>query len=140
MSSIIYLAARYSRAEELCGYAKVLRESGYEVTSRWLDGSSQISKEAKEVEASTDSIPLSGRLFAEIDYTDLLRSDTLIAFTEKPGAGPGRGGRHVEFGLAVAWGHRIMIVGPRENVFHTLPEVEQFWTWDAEVIQALGER
>ena len=34
----IYLAARYSRIEELNVYAQELRDMGYEVTSRWLLG------------------------------------------------------------------------------------------------------
>ena len=40
-----------------------------------------------------------------------------------------RGGRHVEFGMGWAWGKRLIVVGPRENVFHLLPTVEQFDSW-----------
>ena len=41
-----------------------------------------------------------------------------------------RGGRHVEFGLALAAGKRLCIVGPRENIFHFLPRVEVFRSTD----------
>jgi hypothetical protein len=51
---------------------------------------------------------------------------------ECPGCGgkgridSGRGGRHVEFGAAVATGKRLIVVGHRENLFHHLPGVEFF--------------
>lgn len=48
-----------------------------------------------------------------------------------------RGGRHVEIGVALmlasgccGWTHRVIVVGHRENVFHSLPEVEFYPTWD----------
>lgn len=41
-----------------------------------------------------------------------------------------RGGRHVEFGMALALGKRVIVVGPRENVFHLLPEVEVHVNWN----------
>jgi hypothetical protein len=34
-----------------------------------------------------------------------------------------RGGRHVEFGLALAWSKHLIVAGPREHVFHWLPQV-----------------
>jgi hypothetical protein len=58
----------------------------------------------------------------------VLAADVLMAFTEFPGQTPGRarGGRHVEFGIAFAKEKRLMIVGPRENIFHWLPSVEVY--------------
>ena len=50
----------------------------------------------------------------------------MVSFTE---GGGGKGGRHVEFGLGLAQGKRMIIVGPREHVFHTADGVEQFDTW-----------
>jgi hypothetical protein len=49
----------------------------------------------------------------------LLAAEMVISFT----GGGGKGGRHVEFGLAVAAGKRLVVIGPRENVFHCLPGV-----------------
>jgi len=43
-----------------------------------------------------------------------------------------RGGRHVEFGLALAQGKHLILVGQPENVFHHLPQVR--------VIPEVGER
>ena len=63
------------------------------------------------------------------DLEDVLRADCLVSFTEEPAAGvawAARGGRHVEFGIALAMGKRLCVVGPRENIFHHLPRVEVF--------------
>ena len=127
---LIYLAARYSRLEELQGYADDLRSIGHRVEARWLLGDHQIHEGADKVEAATVSVPIEGRAFALDDYQDVLASDMLIAFSEEPRAvGGSRGGRHVEFGLALAWEKKAVVVGPRENVFHTLPYVQHFWRW-----------
>lgn len=118
----IYLAARYGRREELAGYRKELEAEGFTVTSRWLDGGHDLPLGA----------PLSEHAvrLAEEDRLDLIRADTLIGFTEAPGVtGRNRGGRHVEFGYALGRRMRVAIVGPRENVFHYLPEVEHFADW-----------
>ena len=127
---LIYLAARYSRLEELQGYAVDLRAIGHRVEARWLLGDHQIHEGVDKVESATVSVPLEGRPFALDDYVDVLEADMLIAFSEEPRAGgASRGGRHVEFGMALALGKGVVVVGPRENVFHTLPQVEHFWHW-----------
>ena len=69
--------------------------------------------------------------FASEDWSDLLGSDICISFTETPRNTHSRGGRHVEFGAALALGKRCIIVGPRENVFHCLLEVERADSWPA---------
>ena len=136
----VYLAARYPRIYELNGYADELRGAGHEVTSRWLLGNHQIHRAIDLVEAATVSIPIEGQPFALDDYDDVARADVVVSFTEPPRTyGASRGGRHVEFGLALAWNKRVLVVGPRENVFHTLPQVEHFWEWGPEVIQRLTD-
>jgi hypothetical protein len=126
----IYLAARFERRLELCGYRATLQAAGYHVTSRWLD--------------TGDEFADGPRQNAELDVIDLLAADTLIAFTEAPGVGSTRGGRHVEFGIALgvsvvsatfrprgyAKQYRILLVGPRESVFHHWRGLEQYDTWD----------
>ena len=127
---LIYLAARYSRLGELQGYAYDLRAIGHRVHARWLLGDHQIHEGADKVESALVSVPIEGRPFAEDDYEDVYNADMLIAFSEAPRTGgASRGGRHVELGLALAWGKEVVVVGPRENVFHTLPEVAHFWRW-----------
>ncbi len=70
------------------------------------------------------------RGWAVEDLSDLSAADTLIAFTEYPNSeGRGRGGRHVEYGYAMAVGCDLIVVGPRENVFHSLRKVRQYPDW-----------
>ena len=60
-----------------------------------------------------------------------MAADTVIIFTEIPNTILATGGRHVEFGLALAQGKRVIIVGPRENVFHyLLLDSQIFATWN----------
>ena len=68
---------------------------------------------------------------ARQDCEDLMAADTVIIFTEIPNTILATGGRHVEFGLALAQGKRMIIVSPRENVFHyLLPDSQIFATWN----------
>jgi hypothetical protein len=126
----IYLAARYGRREELLGYRSRLEAAGHRVTSRWL---------WEEHDLPIGASPEHGVRFALDDYEDVRSADCLISFTEEPGKAPGgraRGGRHVEFGLALASEARLIVVGWRENVFHYLPDVE-FWATFDEALAAL---
>lgn len=123
----IYLAARYSRNPEMREYADELRALGYRVVSRWIHqhgGSLEESLKGPELTAD----PELGLPFANADLEDIEFADILILFTELNGGG--KGGRHTEFGYAVARRKRIIIVGPRENVFHTLPFIQWHPDWD----------
>lgn len=123
-----YLASRYTRREELLQYAKVLQlQHSWVVTSRWLLGHHE--------RDSTNLADL--QLWAEEDYEDVLSCDTLIAFTETDTT-YSRGGRHVEFGMALGYGKALIVIGPRENVFHNLPQVEHydsFYQFERHLIQ-----
>lgn len=114
---IVYLAARYSRKEEMRRYAAELAEIGYTVRCDWVTGDHDLAED---------------REAAEIDLNDVLDSEILISFTEPPAPTPGRarGGRHVEFGIALAAGNRCIVVGHRENIFHYLADVEFYPTWE----------
>lgn len=131
----IYLAARYSRREELCAYRTQLEVLGHTVTSRWLNGKHQIDSSGKPIgdagEALVEDHDESTHVkaaalresFAREDLQDVLAADLLIAFTEVPRSGHSRGGRHVEFGIALGRQTPICIVGPRENIFCWLPYI-----------------
>jgi hypothetical protein len=123
----IYLAARYGRFPEMQDYAADLRALGHDVTSRWILGDHDLRSHGQ-----SDADEWIVR-WAQEDWQDLTAAEAVISFTESPLAnmpGRSRGGRHVEFGAAVAMGKRCIVVGWRENVFHHLPEVTFFSTWD----------
>lgn len=125
----IYLAARYSRFPEMQGCRTILESLGHMVTSRWING---------DHDYKGGQSPAEQRVrFAQEDWADLLAADCVISFTEEPGkaGGRNRGGRHVEFGAALALGKRVIVVGYRENVFHELPSVEFFPSWSALVLK-----
>ena len=122
----IYLAARYSRNDEMRGVRDVLEALGHKVTSRWIDqhgGNLPESIVAEKLNAE----PGECSKYAFIDLQDLKAADTVISFTSAGGGG--KGGRHIEFGVALGLGKDVIIVGPRENVFHTLPQIEHYPDW-----------
>ena len=114
----IYLAARYSRRAELLEYSGELREAGHEVTSRWLDGRHELlGREARY--NNEGGSPMVAQPFALEDYADVSAADIVVSFTEAPGSGAARGGRHVEFGMALAWGKTVSDCRPaRERLSH----------------------
>lgn len=132
----VYLAGRYSRREELVRVADDLQSAGHYVTSRWLHGGHQISDEGLNAERDEE---LRTR-FAVEDWEDLESADALIAFTEAPRSSTTRGGRHVEFGAALAMGKLCLIVGPRENVFYGLPQVIQCANADEAILKCTEAR
>lgn len=135
----IYLAARYSRREELCEYRRQLQSLGYEVQARWLDGKHQIADNgipiADDGEALVESDGSSIQAaelrakFAQDDWEDVTNVELVINFAEAPRSSSSRGGRHVEFGIALAMRKTVWVIGHRENIFHYLPEVIFFGTW-----------
>lgn len=124
----MYLAARYSRWREMQDIAAQLTALGHEIVSRWITGAHEMPDDHQKSDGGKG--PALALRFAQEDIADLILADAVIHFTEAPGApGRNRGGRHVEFGFAQAAGMIQVIVGPRENVFHHLPNVELYPTF-----------
>jgi hypothetical protein len=115
----IYLCARYGRRTELQGYAAQLQALGYVITSRWVLEPSAFPDDGRSAfpRALTRAVALQ-------DWADVRAADTLICFTEDPDTPWSRGGRHIETGMALAWGHLVLGVGPEENIFHSLTAVQ----------------
>lgn len=130
--SKIYLASRYSRAPQLRDLRSRLKAMGYEVTSRWIDGGHELTKEGSTEAAHQERIR-----FATEDWQDMVAADVVVSVTEEPRKTTTRGGRHVEFGGALALGKRVVVIGWRENVFHCLPKVE-FYKNEHEWLEAWG--
>lgn len=119
----IYLSSRFERQKELQGYADRVHKISpdFRVISRWLiDGHSVDLEKPKTAQCE---------LFAAEDYEDVMNCDMFIFFSEQPGVSS-RGGRHVEFGIALTLGIRILVVGPVENIFHYMPKIEHYDTFE----------
>lgn len=162
----IYLAGRYSRREHLCSLRDELERMGHTVTSRWLrtewvNRPDQSSAAPPEYRAKYAVIDLEDVDAADcvISFTDPPAGicprcggtgETMWPAEDggspplvcpvcdgKGKVGGGRGGRHVEFGYAMAKGKRLIVVGHRENLFHEHPAVEFFASmWD--MVRAIG--
>jgi len=121
----VYIAGQYARRDEFREVVKRLREElHFTVTSRWLDETEPLNLQMGQ--HSEDFY----RITAAIDLQDIAKSDAILFFSEDPLVGVIRGGRHVEFGYALAKGKTIFVVGPRENVFHYVPGVTNFLNVD----------
>lgn len=130
-----YFAARYSRNEELRGYRDQLEaawpDGQVKVTSRWIDQHGGNLPGSFDPEA-LNSDPDGCWKYGLADIEDLTNADVIVSFT----GGGGKGGRHVEHGWAMGYFHqfgspRIVIVGPRENIFHCAPGTEVHPDWAA---------
>lgn len=125
----IYLAARYDRINEMQRYAQSLEYRGHEITSHWVNaGYLQIDE---DVSVDKES-------YAKANVEDIIRSNTFIYFTEPHNATEQatvvRGGRHVEYGIALSMKmfdlgvlQDIVIIGHRENTFTWLHNYVQFY-------------
>lgn len=121
----IYIAARYSEKHEMAAQADIFRQNGIEVTSTWLDESHH--PETKMSDIHDDN--LAG--YAYNDLRDIDEADWLVFSSIEPTIPAVRGGRHVEFGYALARGKRILVIGPKENIFHYLfGEVQHVNSWE----------
>lgn len=113
-----YLAARYSRWQEMRQVAERLEAMGHMITSRWVQGQHQCNDD------QLLNSPEWAIKIANDDLEDLWKADQLILFTD-PIRTATRGGKQVELGYAMALGLKIYIVGEPENVFQHLPHLTQ---------------
>lgn len=144
------MASRYSRREELCRYRSELEILGHTVQARWLNGEHQLANDGtpigengaalvegtlrsgehlSEHEQSERAAALRAK-FARDDWEDVTGAELVINFTEPPRSTANRGGRHVEYGIALALEIPVIVVGYRENIFHWLPAVRFVETWE----------
>ena len=106
-----YLAAKFGSREELEALSPLFRKYGIDVCARWVFGGEE---------------GLSRAEIALLDLEDVARSDLFILWTHERGSKQPGGGRFVEMGYALALKKRVVIVGPRENVFCDHPDVEAY--------------
>lgn len=120
----IYLAAQYHRKDEINKYAHALRSAGIHVTSTWLEEPHDPNIEMSELPEILNA------KYAAQDLLDIDDANMLVFFSVSDTELTRRGGRHVEFGYALGTGKPILVVGPRENIFHYKPEVSHVASWD----------
>ena len=116
----LYLAAAFERQLEMSLYKRQLTAFGHEVVSRWHDPAER----HRSLADATTIVEL--ERWASEDVTGVKAAEVVASFT---GHGT-RGGRHVELGIAIGLGKQLLIIGPKENVFHYLPGIEHFMTPD----------
>lgn len=92
-------------------HANRIKQKGHEITARWVYGGEE---------------GLSREDIALMDIEDVDRADIVISFTHPRGFLTPGGGRHVEFGYALAKNKKLVIIGHFENIFHHMPNVELF--------------
>lgn len=103
----VYIAAPYPEREAAIQVMQRLEAAGFGVTSTWL----------KEHDELADK-------YARLDLDDILRSDAVVALNPTVYQNAGTGGRHVEFGYALALNRPIVLVGERSNIFHYLDDID----------------
>jgi nucleoside 2-deoxyribosyltransferase len=128
-----YLAAGFSRKNEMAEKAKQLQSMTIGVTSTWPW--EDASPNASMADLGDEHLIVNGaKDIAEIDA-----ADGVILFTQDPTIPFLRGGRMHEFGYAHGKGKRLIVCGPKENIFHYLPGVEVVESWEALLTQLGGE-
>lgn len=121
----VYLAAKYSRREEMEVLACDLPAIGLECNARWVYGAEEKYLEDDPKEKMTR------REIAVMDLEDVSNADILILFTHERSSPQPGGGRFVEFGYALARGLRCIVIGPAENVFTEAPGVDRYDDWQS---------
>lgn len=130
----VYLAARWTRRDEMRIYADDLAQRGHTCTSQWLYGNTFGDDGHR---ALTDA---ESGMCATVDLANIDAADIIVCFTEHPGSGAARGGRHVELGYALGRGDvYVIVVGPIENVFCVLSDRVDTWDEALQCIEAVPE-
>jgi nucleoside 2-deoxyribosyltransferase len=124
----VYLAAGFSRKNEIAEKSQELENLGIKIVSTWTNDSEELDDKIYDCQSSEDFCTLSE--LARKDENEIKRCDALVLFTQSPKIPFYRGGRMDEAGFARALGKTILVCGPRENLFHYLPEINQFNTWE----------
>ena len=117
----VYIASRFERKDEMKSLSKILPGFGIHVQSRWLD------ETISPTSQLSDITPVYAKEQAGYDLEDIDSVDTLLFFAD-PVPLTVRGGKHVEFGYALAKGKRIIVVGGNDNIFHYLDNIVHYLT------------
>lgn len=110
----LYLAAKFTAKDRIKRLRETIHTNKWgQVVGTWLDEEKDSSSERTR------------RRYAIRDYTEVCGSDILILDTFDESA---TGGREVEYGIAMAAGKRVWLVGPPRNIFHAWAD-RKFKSW-----------
>jgi len=112
----IYLAACFEQQAEVRDKAIELEKLGFICTSSWRFEDGNIPPTSAHLDKC-----------AKQDLTDLRNANYFVCLTSQASQ---RGGKHVEFGYALALDIPCLLVGRRENIFHSLTRVDFVETWN----------
>jgi hypothetical protein len=141
----VYVAASALRQDDARWMRNVLQSAGHVVTSRWIDVKNVGYVKFCERDADGNWIGTTSEVeqflaegirltrSAQEDMQDVLSADAVVCIT---GDAYTKGGRHSEVGLAIGASKKVVIYGPREQVFHFHPLCVEART-SAEVLRAL---
>jgi nucleoside 2-deoxyribosyltransferase len=117
----VYLASDFARYPYVDEVARRLEALTHDVVvvSSWHASPSD--EEVAAAGTTTAHLPPSAQDIALRADEAIRRCDTFVVFTTGEYA---RGGRHFETGLAYGLRKRIIVVGPEEHAFHSLPNVD----------------
>jgi nucleoside 2-deoxyribosyltransferase len=124
MKPKIYLAAMFSLKDEIAKRKAELQLLGYTITSTWTEEKASPTCSLKDYGEDYHT------LYAGRDIEEINSCDVLVLFTVDPDKATLRGGRHFESGYATGKQKQVVVVGPRENIFHYLPEVVVLNSWN----------
>lgn len=102
----VYIAAPFQLQDGAAALRELLKASEIECTSTWLNAPENIDER-----------------WAKRDLSDVARCDVFVAMNPEDWASRGTGGRHVEFGYALALRKPVVILGARTNIFHHIRDV-----------------
>jgi nucleoside 2-deoxyribosyltransferase len=127
-----YIAARFEQKAEMKALVPVFAANNIQVRAHWLD------ETVSSTSQLSDLTPAYCAEQAQVDLDDIDACDIFVLFGDKVPKTI-RGGKHVEFGYALAKGKRVVVIGPQENIFQYLPHVVRYRSLedflDAEGIQ-----
>lgn len=105
-----YLAASFPRRSEALEIAKeITRETDAKCTARWIHNTYHTyGNEGQD------------KKYCQEDLDDVRKGGFLVLLTDGEKQ-QSKGGRHTELGIALAFSKPVIIIGPKEQVFHSHP-------------------
>jgi hypothetical protein len=126
-----YLASIFRDRPRMLDVTTDLVLLGHRVTARWIH-------HPPDVQPMDSRYDLHEKAVEDLDDVD--KAKGLILFTDDVDGHKGGGGRHVEFGFALAKGKQLYVVGPVTSVFHHLKVIcKRTDTW-SEMLAYIKEK